>query len=58
MTEDEAIRRANELNMREEGTARYWACCVLYNWVIYRAPGGLRELAMLHIVGQHEHNPT
>lgn len=52
MTEDEAIRLANELNAKERGQDRYWAVCVLYNWVIYKAPGGFWDMAHLHVVGK------
>lgn len=50
MTELEALREANKLNMTAKDGDRYWACVVLYNWVIWRAIGGSFDKAEMFLV--------
>lgn len=52
MDELTAIKTANALNTAETGQDRYWAVCVLYNWVIYKAPGGFRDMAHIYMIGK------
>ena len=46
MTEFDALRKANELNLtaiKDGKPERYWTVLVLYNWVIWRTETGRLE---------------
>lgn len=54
MNELQALRIVNNLNLRETGQDRYFAVEVMYNWVIWVAPGGFYELARIHMTGRNK----